>query len=196
MKQPEIIEVTLVVAEILNDLDIDYYVGGSLASSAFGLARATMDVDIVADMKMGHVSRIVGKLKKSFYIDQEMVERAIREKSSFNIVHLESMFKVDIFVPPDRPFEKQVFSRRLSRAVTEDGSKQLFFSSPEDIILRKLVWYNSGGRISDRQWSDVLGVFKVQSENLDQAYLELWAVKLGVSDLLDKAYQDSGVGKK
>jgi hypothetical protein len=196
MKQPDIIEVTLVVAGVLHDLGIDYYIGGSLASSAFGLARATMDVDIVAEIKMGHVSRIVGKLEKSFYIDQEMVERAIREKSSFNMIHLESMFKVDIFVPPDRPFERQVFSRRLSRAVTEDGSRELFFSSPEDIILRKLVWYNSGGRISDRQWSDVLGVFKVQSEGLDQAYLELWAAKLGVADLLNKAYKDSGLEKK
>ena len=195
MKQPDIIEVAMVVAGVLNDLGIDYYIGGSLASSAFGLARATMDVDIVADIKMEHVSRIVGKLERSFYIDQEMAERAIGERSSFNIVHLESMFKVDIFVPPDRPFERQVFSRRLSRAVTEDGSKELFFSSPEDIILKKLVWYNSGGRISDRQWSDVLGVFKVQSESLDQSYLELWAAKLGVADLLDKASQDSGVGK-
>ena len=196
MKQPDIIEVAMVVAGVLNDLGIDYYIGGSLASSAFGLARATMDVDIVADIKMEHVSRIVGKLERSFYIDQEMAERAIGERSSFNIVHLESMFKVDIFVPPDHPFEKLVFSRRLSRAVTEDGSRELFFSSPEDIILKKLIWYNSGGRISDRQWSDVLGVFKVQSESLDQSYLELWAAKLGVADLLDKASQDSGVGKK
>jgi hypothetical protein len=195
MKQPDIIEVTIVGAGVLNDLGVDYYIGGSLASSAFGLARATMDVDIVADIKMEHVSRIVGKLERSFYIDQEMAERAIGERSSFNIVHLESMFKVDIFVPPDHPFEKLVFSRRLSRAVTEDGSRELFFSSPEDIILKKLIWYNSGGRISDRQWSDVLGVFKVQSESLDQSYLELWAAKLGVADLLDKASQDSGVGK-
>jgi len=74
--------------------------------------------------------------------------------------------------------------------------RELFFSSPEDIILRKLVWYDSGGRISERQWSDVLGVFKVQSENLDHAYLELWATKLGVSDLLEKAFKDSGVEKK
>ena len=196
MKPPDIIEVTLAVAEVFDNLKIDYYVGGSLASSAFGLARATMDVDIVADIKTGHVSRIVGKLKRSFYIEKDMVERAIREKSSFNMIHLESLFKVDVFIPPDRPFERQVFSRRLSRAVTEDGSKQLVFSSPEDIILRKLVWYHSGGRISERQWSDVLGVFKVQSESLDHAYLELWAAKLGVSDLLEKAFKDSGVEKK
>jgi len=193
MRQPDIIEVTLAVTRIINDLKIDYYVGGSLASSAFGFARATMDVDLVADIKTEHVSRIVEELEKSFYIDREMIERAIREKSSFNMIHLESMFKVDVFVPPDHPFERQVFSRRSSRAVTEDGSKLLVFPSPEDIILLKLVWYQSGGRVSDRQWTDVLGVIKVQGENLDKSYLELWGAKLGVAELLSKAFQDSGI---
>jgi hypothetical protein len=196
MKQPDIIEVTLAVTRILDDLKIDYYVGGSLASSAFGFARATMDVDLVADIKTGHVSRMVEELERSFYIDKEMIERAIREKSSFNIIHLESLFKVDVFVPPDQPFERQVFSRRSSRAVTEDGSKKLVFPSPEDIILLKLVWYQSGGRVSDRQWTDVLGVIKVQGEGLNKSYLELWAEKLGVKELLAKAINDSGIKEK
>lgn len=193
MKQPDIIEVTLAVTRVFDDLKVDYYIGGSLASSAFGVARATMDVDIVADIEAGHVAEIEKRLKDAFYIDREMVDRAARERSSFNLIHFESMFKVDVFVPAARPFERQVFSRRLSRAVTEDGSQKLFFSSPEDIILRKLVWYQSSGGVSDRQWKDVLGVLKVQSEKLDKAYLEDWAAKLGVLELLKRAYQDSGI---
>lgn len=193
MKQPDIIEVTLAVTRVFDDLKVDYYIGGSLASSAFGVARATMDVDIVADIEAGHISEIEEKLRKAFYIDREMVERAVKERSSFNLIHFESMFKVDVFVPAARPFERQVFSRRLSRAVTEDGSQKLFFSSPEDIILRKLVWYESSGEVSDRQWKDVLGVIKVQSEKLDKAYLEDWAAKLGVPELLRRAYRDSGM---
>ena len=193
MKQPDIIDVTLAVTRIFDGLKIDYYIGGSLASSAFGVARSTMDVDIVADIKIQHVTGIEEELKKAFYIDKEMVERAIRERSSFNIIHLKSMFKVDVFIPPDHPFERQVFSRKLSQPVTEDGLKKLFFSSPEDIILRKLVWYQTGGRISDRQWNDVLGVMKVQSERLDKPYLRLWAANLGVAELLERAYHDSGV---
>lgn len=196
MKRPDIIDVTLAVARIFDAHKIDYYVGGSLASSAFGVARATMDVDIIADIKIQHVAGIEEGLKKAFYIDKEMVEKAIRERSSFNIIHLESMFKVDVFVPPDHPFERQGFSRKLSQPVTEDGTQSLFFSSPEDIILRKLLWYLTGGRISDRQWNDVLGVIKVQSERLDKSYLRLWAAKLGVAELLEKAYQDSGVEEK
>jgi hypothetical protein len=193
MKQPDIIEVTLKVTRVFDDLKVDYYIGGSLASSAFGVARATMDVDIVADIAAGHVAEIEKRLKDAFYIDRERVERAVRERSSFNLIHFESMFKVDVFVPAARPFERQVFSRRLSRAVTEDGSQKLFFSSPEDIILRKLVWYQSSGGVSDRQWKDVLGVLKVQSEKLDKAYLEDWAAKLGVLEPLKRAYQDSGM---
>jgi hypothetical protein len=193
MKQPDIIEVTLAVTRVFDDLKVDYYIGGSLASSAFGVARATMDVDIVADIEAGHVPEIEERLREAFYIDREMAERAVRERSSFNLIHFESLFKVDVFVPAARPFERQVFSRRLSRAVTEDGSQKLFFSSPEDIILRKLVWHQSSGGVSDRQWKDVLGVIKVQSEKLDKAYLEDWAAKLGVAELLRRAYRDSGV---
>jgi hypothetical protein len=193
MKQPDIIEVALAVTKVFDDLKVDYYIGGSLASSAFGVARATMDVDIVADIDAGHAAEIEKRLKDAFYIDREMVERAVRERSSFNLIHFESMFKVDVFVPAARPFERQVFSRRLSRAVTEDGSQKLFFSSPEDIILRKLVWYQSSGEVSDRQWEDVLGVLKVQSEKLDKVYLVDWAAKLGVLELLRRAYQDSGM---
>ncbi|MCX6568134.1 MAG: hypothetical protein NT147_03670 [Candidatus Aminicenantes bacterium] len=193
MKQPDIIEVTLIVTRVFDDLKIDYYIGGSLASSAFGVARATMDVDIVADIEAGHVPEIEKRLKDAFYIDRELVERAIRERSSFNLIHFESLFKVDVFVPPTHPFERQVFARKQTRAVSEDGSQKLFFSSPEDIILRKLVWYQSSGGVSDRQWQDVLGVLKVQSEKLDKAYLEDWAAKLGVAELLRRAYRDSGM---
>lgn len=196
MKQTDIIEVTLAVAALFDALKIDYYIGGSLASSAFGLARATMDVDLAAGIMAEHIPRIVDEFEKSFYIDREAVERAIREKSSFNMIHLDSMFKIDVFIPPDHPFERQVFARKSSRAVTEDGSKTLFFASREDIILRKLVWYQSGGRISERQWSDVLGVIMVQGDSIDQSYLAVWAGQLGVADLLEKAYQDSGIEKK
>jgi hypothetical protein len=155
-----------------------------------------MDVDIIAEIKNEHISGIVKKLKKMFYIDKDMVERAIQEKTSFNMIHLESMFKVDVFIPQDHPFERQVFLRKLSRAVSEDSSKHLFFSSPEDIILRKLVWYQTGGGVSDRQWDDVLGVIKVQSERLDKPYLKLWARKLRVAELLEEAFRDSGIEKK
>jgi len=193
MKEPDIVEIALEVVRVFESLGIEYYIGGSLASSAFGIARSTMDIDIAADIRQGQAPILEERFQTHFYIDRDMIERAIREKSSFNIVHLETMFKIDIFVVSDEPYDKQAMVRRLRRALTEDGAHQADFSSPEDIILRKLLWYQSGGKISDRQWDDVIGVMKVQGEGLDTGYLELWANRLGVSDLLQKALQEARV---
>jgi len=192
MKEPDIIEIALGVVRIFEALGIEYYIGGSLASSAFGIARSTMDIDIAADIRQGQASVLEERLQTHFYVDREMIERAIREKSSFNIVHLETMFKIDIFVVSDEPYDKQAMARRLRKDLPADGANQADLSSPEDIILRKLLWYQSGGKISDRQWDDVLGVMKVQGEQLDAAYLELWAKRLSIFDLLQKALQEAG----
>jgi len=193
MKEPDIVEIALGVIRVFENLGIEYYIGGSLASSAFGIARATMDIDIAADIKQGQAPILEERFQADFYVDREMIERAIREKSSFNIVHLETMFKIDIFVLSDEPYDKQAMVRRLRRALTEDGAHQADFSAPEDIILRKLLWYQSGGKISDRQWDDVLGVIKVQGEELDTGYLVLWAERLGIFDLLQKALEEAGL---
>lgn len=71
--------------------------------------------------------------------------------------------------------------------------EQAVFTSPEDIILHKLIWYEMGGRVSERQWLDVLGVLKVQSTDLDAAYLRKWAAKLRVAALLAQAWDEAGL---
>ncbi|MCR4320174.1 MAG: hypothetical protein NUV74_07565, partial [Candidatus Brocadiaceae bacterium] len=186
MKTPDIIEVTFKVVNVFEKLGIPYYLGGSLASSAFGIPRATLDADIVADIKSEQVAYMEELLKREFYIDTEMINHAILHKSSFNLIHLEMLFKIDIFILKDRPFDRQVFIRRVQRAVSEDASQKLFFAAPEDIILHKLEWYKAGGEVSCRQWNDVLGILKVQGTHLDMSYLNKWAKGLGISDLLKK----------
>lgn len=193
MKPPDIIEVTLKVVSVFEKLGIAYHIGGSLASSAFGIARATLDVDIVADIKLEQASLFEESLKEEFYVDAEMIRDAIQRQSSFNLIHLETMFKVDVFVLRNRPFDKQAFLRRFQKSVSEDASQQLFFATPEDIILNKIEWYKTGGEVSERQWNDVLGILKVQGTQLDISYLKQWAEKLGISNLLKKALNDAGV---
>lgn len=193
MKPPDIIEVILKVTKIFEKLNIPYYVGGSLASSAFGVARATMDVDIVADIESEKVSTLEEILKKEFYIDAKMIEDAIRQQSSFNLIHLDTMFKIDIFVLKNRVFDKQSFSRRIKKQVLEDASRQLFFATPEDVILNKLEWYKMSGKVSERQWTDVLGILKVQGTKLDISYLKRWSKKLGIFDLLERAFDEAGI---
>ncbi len=193
MKLPDIIEVTLKVIKVFEKLGIAYHIGGSLASSAFGIARSTLDVDIVADIKPEQAPDIAENLREEFYVDSEMILDAIQRQLSFNLIHLETLFKVDIFPLKHGPFDEQAFSRRLQKFISEDTSQLLFFSTPEDIILHKLSWYKAGEGISDRQWNDVLGVLKVQGDQLDMDYLKHWAKELSVSELLRKAIDEAGI---
>jgi len=193
MKLPDIIEVTVKVVKVFEKLGIAYHIGGSLASSAFGVARSTLDVDIVADIKPEQASAVSENLREEFYVDSEMILNAIQKQSCFNLIHLETLFKVDIFPLKNHPFDQQAFSRRLQKPISEDASGQLFFATPEDIILHKLTWYKAGEEVSDRQWNDVLGVLKVQGNQLDMNYLNQWAKELSVSELLEKAIDEAGI---
>lgn len=194
MKLPDIIEVTLKVVRVFEEMGIEYHVGGSLASSAFGIARSTLDVDIVADIRHEQATLLYESLKEEFYIDIDMIRDAINRRSSFNLIHLETMFKVDVFIPKNRPFDRQAFIRRIQKPVSaEDPSQQLFFATPEDTILNKLEWYKGGGEVSERQWKDVIGVLKVQREGLDISYLKSWAKELKVYSLLEKALKETEV---
>ncbi|HEY4760923.1 MAG TPA: hypothetical protein VIH42_10125 [Thermoguttaceae bacterium] len=179
-----------VIAEF-ERLGIDYYVGGSIASSLCGIGRSTLDVDIVANVMENKVDALVQTLCSTYYIDANMIREAIRRQSCFNLIHLTIPYKIDIFVLKNRKFDQQCMSRRRSDTLyDEDKSYQIYLSSPEDILLAKLEWYRLGDEISDKQWNDILGVMKVQRNALDRAYLEKWAVELGVSDILIKAWNE------
>jgi len=193
MKLPDIIEVTFKVIKVFEKLGIAYHIGGSLASSAFGIARSTLDVDIIAEIKPEQAFDIYENLREEFYVDSEMILSAIQKQSSFNLIHLETLFKVDIFPLKNHPFDQQAFQRRLRKALSEDTSQQLFFATPEDIVLHKVVWFKEGVGVSDRQWNDVQGVLKVQGDQLDMAYLNYWAKELGISELLEKAINEAGI---
>jgi hypothetical protein len=193
MKTPDILEVTFKVVAALEKLKIRYYIGGSLASSAFGVARSTLDVDIVAEMNPDQAAALENLLKNEFYVDAEAITRAIEQKSSFNLIHLESMFKIDVFILKQEPFSQQAFSRRAEKPVSEDPAQKLYFPTPEDIILIKLDWYKCAGEALTQQWKDVLGVLKVQGARLDLNYLKLWAKELRVIDLLRKALEEAGM---
>jgi hypothetical protein len=182
------------VTEVLERLGIRYCLGGSVASSAYGIARATLDIDLVAELREEHVGPLVESLQRTFYIDAEMVQQAIQHQSSVNVIHLDSMMKIDLFVPKSRLYDLQSFERR-QRIPIEGlaGAHEFYLASAEDIILQKLDWYRQSGGVSERQWNDVLGVLKVQASNLDFAYLERWARELGLDELFHSALRDAGI---
>ena len=103
------------------------------------------------------------------------------------MIHLESMFKVDVFIRRARPYDHNQFERRVSQILSTEPETTAYIASPEDTILAKLEWYRQGGEISDRQWQDVLNIIDVQENRLDWAYLRQWASQLKLSDLLERA---------
>jgi hypothetical protein len=189
--QNEPVEVTLKVTDVFEKLGVPYLIGGSLASTLYGMVRTTQDSDIVAEMRLDHLQPFVMALQDEFYVDDEMIAESIQRNSSFNIIHRETMFKVDVFIPRPRPFLQSQLARAQRQTFIFETEVSAKFASPEDIILSKLEWYRLGGEVSDRQWRDILGVMKTRAGDLDLAYLRLWAGELKVSDLLERALSDA-----
>lgn len=196
MSSPDILAALLPVVEALEVLGVNYQIGGSVASSAHGVPRSTLDVDVVADVGPDHVEPLVRRLSDTYYIDGEMIHEAIRHRSSFNVIHLGTMLKVDLFVVKDRPFDREAFGRATLDTLSEEpGARRLRLTTPEDIVLHKLVWYQLGEEVADRQWRDAVGVLRVQGAAIDLAYLRRWAATIGVEDLLERALAEADPGR-
>jgi hypothetical protein len=187
----EPLAVTLLLIDAFDKLGVSYMIGGSLASALYGTARSTLDTDLVADIKADQVALLVKMLENEFYIDESMIVDAILTYRSFNVIHLATLFKVDVFLPKQRRFDQIQLQRRQNKVISIDPECKAYVTTAEDIILVKLEWYRLGNEISDRQWQDILGVLKVQSGRLDTDYLHQWAAELNVADLLQRALKES-----
>jgi hypothetical protein len=190
----EAFQVLLEVTRVLDELEVPYVVGGSLASSLHGIPRSTQDADLVAALRTDHIQSFIGRVEGVFYLSPERVEAAVRQRTSFNLIHLKTMIKVDLFVFSETPLAKQEMARRQILPIPGEPTAQLQIASPEDTILQKLLWYRKGGGVSERQWNDILGVVKVQGKALDVGYLQEWAKRSGIEDLLAQVFADSGMG--
>jgi hypothetical protein len=181
----------MIVVDAFERLNIPYLIGGSMASTLYGVARSTIDADLVADMNPEQVEPLVTVLGEEFYSDSDMIRDAIHHQSSFNLIHLSTAFKVDVFILKRRPFDRVQFQRRIYWVITKDPERKAYTATAEDTILSKLEWFRMGDEVSDRQWRDILGVLKVQAGRLDPDYLRQWAAELGVADLLQKAIKEA-----
>jgi hypothetical protein len=178
------------VAEVLERLGIAYVIGGSLASSAHGQVRTTADADLVIEIASDQTAGLINGLGPGFYVSREAVDEAIRDRRSFNAIHVETLFKLDFFVLGDEPFDREEFRRRTA-LILETGHPALCVKTPEDTILRKLLWFRDGGETSEQQWRDVLGVLALRRDALDDAYLDEWATQLGLSEQLGRARREA-----
>lgn len=189
---PDAVAAITPIVDTLDQLGVRYHVGGSLASSAYGVPRATADVDLVADLRLEQVDPFVSQLEPEYYVDREGAREAVRRRQSFNLIHSNTMIKVDVFVPEARPFDRSEQSRALPQTLdVSENARTFFVKSPKDLVLRKLSWYRAGDGVSEQQWSDVLGILKVQADQLDRDYLDRWAAELDLHHLLERALADA-----
>lgn len=186
------IQLGLALGELLaalNKFKIEHFIGGSVASANFGLPRQTNHVDIVADLTAQTAHALCAAIAASFYGDPDAAAATVQNGRAFNAIHLNSAYKFDIFPVGPNEYTRSELSRAREIQPALPGFENLRFRvcTAEDTILSKLLWFRRGGSVSDRQWRDILGVVNVQRHRLAAGYLNDWATKLGIADLLKLA---------
>lgn len=184
------LDLLLEVASILDDLAIPYVLGGSLASSALGEPRSTVDIDVAVVLPPGQVDALLERVGDRFYVPVEAARAAASSAGSFNLLDLDSTLKVDLFVLGDGVLDRRQIDRRVSVEVP-GLPRPIWVTAPEDQVLRKLDWFRRGGGSSDRQWRDVVGILRVGGDRLDRGDLAQAADELQLRDLLDRAWDDA-----
>lgn len=185
------LQITLLVSRILDELEVEYCLVGSLASSAFGVPRSTLDTDLLIDLYPHDVEPLRQRLEGEFYVSEIAMREAVVRRSMFNAIHLSSSFKVDLYVLGLDRFDNEEFRRRRKSRLSPNDDFELSMLTVEDLILSKLRWYRLGNEISERQWLDIVGALKVTA-TMDESYLLYWANELGLIELLQRAYGDAG----
>jgi hypothetical protein len=176
------------ITTVLDQMGIRYAIGGSVASSARSIWRSTADVDLIAAMTPGQAEAFVRALGKEWYADVDEIRKSLTSGRSFNVIQIKNAQKVDVF-----PAREEFHLRQLDRATVlplAEDQVPCLVTTAEDILLAKLRWYADGGRISERQWNDICLLIAINA-SMDWAYIEKWAVRLSVADLLAKARVDA-----
>ncbi len=192
MNSPALVLIEVIKA--LEELGIRYVLVGSFASSMHGQYRSTADIDLLADLTADTIRPFIEAVQDNFYVDESVVRRAVSQGRSFNLIHFDSVFKVDIFVSKSDEFSQQQLERRQLRKFSPDFAQEVYVATAEDTVLAKLRWFRAGGEVSNTQWSDIVGILGAQGQNLDLQYLQKWAASLRVLDLLQKALAETGNG--
>ena len=162
----------LQVLDALETLQIPYMVVGSFASTFWGRPRMTHDADLVVELAGEKAAGLARLLTPHFYAPLFVIENAVRKRGQFNLIHVGTTFKADVFLPGVL-FEREVW-----------------VCSPEDVILSKLLWYRAAPAL-ERQFQDVVEVYEIQEPYLEHDYLARWASALGITDLLERVMQEA-----
>ena len=174
------------IISALDQAHIPYMLSGSISSSFHGHPRATNDADLILDPTEKQLLTFINSLGPDYYLIKDTALQALKDRSMFNIIGIQSGWKADLIIRKKRPFSKIEFDRRINAKIM---GIDLWTLTPEDAILSKLEW--SQAAQSQRQFQDALGIAIVQAQNLDLDYLRQWARQLNLSDSLEKLLQQA-----
>lgn len=175
-------ELATMVAAVLERLQIPYFITGSMAAIAQGEPRYTNDIDVVAEISSADVEPLQAAFPApEFYLSESALREAISSRRQFNVIHIATGLKIDLFVPEPNEFNRLRMQRKIRLTLVAEQSG--WFASAEDLILKKLLYFQEGA--SDKHLRDIAGVLLIQNEKIDQAYRDEWAAKLGVSQELE-----------
>jgi hypothetical protein len=184
------IGIALRVAAALEAVGGTYFIGGSVASSLQGDPRSTNDIDIVITLPANKVDALADALGVDFEVDRDMLREAIVRRSSANAFFLPVLTKIDFFGVGATEFDASEFGRRKPVVVGESG-ETLVVKTPEDSVVRKLLWFREGGSVSEKQWRDIVSILRVSRLQLDADYMLDWARRLGLTAELARALADA-----
>ncbi|MBI4118884.1 MAG: nucleotidyl transferase AbiEii/AbiGii toxin family protein [Parcubacteria group bacterium] len=176
------------IAQILEGLEIPYFITGGMAVLVWGRPRFTADIDILIEFKVADVDKLeaaLNALGETGYVDKDAMREALLREGEFNFIDGNTGVKVDFWILKKNSFDVFRMKRRVARDIL---NQRVYFISPEDLVLNKLLWYQESQ--SSRHLEDAESVFKISGENLDKDYLNKWAEKLNVSELLRRFISD------
>jgi hypothetical protein len=176
----EPVELLRFVVDVLERLGLRYLVTGSTASAVYGEPRYTNDLDIVVDLPLATVGEFCAAFPANeFYVSLQAAVDAVRESRQFNVIHPGSGLKIDVIIATESDFDRS----RLERGRVENvqPGRDVTFASPEDVVLKKMVYFLEGG--SEKHLRDIAGILTIQGPAIDRGYIERWAAELGVFDV-------------
>jgi hypothetical protein len=175
------VEFLEILIHFFDQKNIPYMLSGSVAMSTYTLPRFTRDFDFIVYLKPGDALLLSANFKDGYYCDEEAIREAIQRKGMFNIIDHKSNYKADFIILKDEPFRQEEFSRRR---LTDFLDLKIYFVSPEDLLLSKLIWIQQ--LQSSLQAEDIKQL--AQIGELDWEYIRNWInrLKLNTFDLIEK----------
>jgi hypothetical protein len=186
------------VAQVLDELHVEWHLGGSIASSIHGMQQLAQDVDFVVHLDPQQLPMLLSHLKERELLSKDLLQEAVSQPSSFSLIHLASLIKVDIVLPSLEPFDTAM-KQLVAPVILDDRYPAYPVASASEMILFKLYRYyqdahsRKDGMINDAEWNDVLGMLKVQGTNLDLSLLERCSKALNIMDVWQSVLTDAGL---